>query len=195
MGLLGGVVAFRCLEYSYFMKIGVGSKNKTKVNAVTELLRDYPMFDGAEVIGVDVNVDQFGHPKSLEETVDGAINRAKQACENNDYGFGIESGLMQVPHTKSGYMEVAVCAIYDGKQVHMGLSQAYEWPKQVLDGILNKGLDGSQAMKAAGLTHHEKLGEHEGFVGIFTKGRTNRTEYNKAAIVMALMHLENPEHF
>lgn len=177
------------------MKVGIGSKNKTKVNAVAETLRDYPMFNGAEIVGVDVNVEQFGHPKSLEETVIGAISRAKQAYADHDYGFGIESGLMEVPQTKSGYMEVAVCAIFDGKQIHMGLSQAYEWPKKVLEGILHKGMDGSQAMKAAGLTQHDKLGEHEGFVGVFTKGRTNRTEYNKAAIVMALMHLENPEHF
>lgn len=177
------------------MKIGVGSKNKTKIDAVTEILRDYPMFCDAEVEGVDVQIEQFGHPKSLEETVAGAVDRAKQAHKNRDYGFGIESGLMKVPQTKSGYMEFTACAIFDGKQIHLGLSQAYEWPKAVLDGILNKGLDGSQAMKAAGLTHHEKLGEREGFVGLFTKGRTNRTEYNKAAVIMALIHLENPEHF
>lgn len=176
------------------MKVGVGSKNKTKVNAVAEILKDYPMFDGADVEGVDVQIEQFGHPKSLEETVNGAIDRAKQAQAGRDLGFGIESGLMAVPHTKSGYMEVAVCAIYDGSQIHMGLSQAYEWPRKVLESIL-RGMDGSQAMKAAGLTQHEKLGEHEGFVGIFTKGRSNRTEYNKAAVVMALMHLENPEHY
>ena len=92
-------------------------------------------------------------------------------------------------------MEVAVCAIFDGQQIHLGLSPAYEWPKKVFDGIYYKGLDGSQAIKAAGLTELEKLGEHEGFVGIFTKGRTNRTEYNKTALMMALMYLENPEHF
>jgi len=177
------------------MKIGVGSKNKTKINAVAELLRDYPMFNGAEVVGIDVQIDQFGHPKNLEEIVEGAVSRAKQACANHDYGFGIESGLMSVPQTKSGYVEVAVCAIYGGKQIHIGLSQAHEWPKKVLDKILNDGLDGSQAMKAVGLTKHDKSGEHEGFVGIFTKGRVNRTEYNKTAIMMALMHLENPEHF
>ncbi|MHB8652210.1 MAG: inosine/xanthosine triphosphatase [Minisyncoccota bacterium] len=177
------------------MKIGVGSKNKTKVGAVADILKDYPMFEGAEVVGVDVNIEQFGHPKNIEETVAGAVDRAKQAYVENDFGFGIESGLMKVPQTKSGYMEVAVCTIYDGRQIHMGLSQAYEWPKKVLDAILNDGLDGSQAMKAAGLTQQEKLGENEGFVGLFTKGRTNRTEYNKAAVVMALMHLENPEHF
>jgi inosine/xanthosine triphosphatase len=144
---------------------------------------------------VDVKVEEFGHPKSLDETVAGAIDRAKQAYANNDYGFGIEGGLMKVPQTKSGYMEVAVCAIFDGKQIHMGLSQACEWPKKAIEGILLKGLDGSQAAKAAGLTSHEKFGEHEGLVGILTKGRTNRTEFNKGAIMMALMHLENPEHY
>jgi inosine/xanthosine triphosphatase len=177
------------------MKVGIGSINKTKVAAVQELLKDYPLFYNAEVEGVDVKIQLYGHPKSLKETVDGAIDRAKQAQHNHDYGFGIESGLMQVPKTKTGYMEVAVCAIFDGKQIHMGLSQAYEWPKKVLDKILNEGLDGSQAMKAAGITNKDKLGEHEGFVGIFAKGRINRTEFNKGAIMMALMHLENPDHF
>lgn len=177
------------------MKIGVGSKNKTKVNAVAELLGDYPMFKDAEVLGVDVKVEEFGHPKSLKETVEGAIERAKQACINHDYGFGIEGGLMEVPHTKSGYMEVAVCAIFDGKQVHLGLSQACEWPMKVIDGILNKGLDGSQAMRAAGLTSEEKLGENKGFIDIVTKGRMQRTGHNKSAVAMALIHLENPEHY
>ena len=177
------------------MRVGVGSRNRTKVNAVAEILKDYPMFYGAEVSGVEVQIEEFGHPKSIDDVVAGAVNRARQAYVKNDYGFGIESGLMAVPQTKSGYMEVAACAIFDGKEIHLGLSQAYEWPKKVIDGILNRGLDGSQAMKAVGLTQHEKLGEHEGFVGIFAKGRTNRTEYNKGAVVMALMHLENPEHY
>jgi len=175
------------------MKIGVGSKNKTKVTAVSDILKDYPMFNGAEIVGVNVNIDQFGHPKSLDETIDGAIDRAKQAYEGNDFGFGIEGGLMKVPKTKSGYMEVAACAIFDGKQIHLGLSQACEWPKKVITKILNEGLDGSQAMKAAGVTDSEKVGENEGFMGIVTKGRINRTAYNKTAVTMALIHLENPE--
>lgn len=177
------------------MNIGVGSKNATKVNAIVELLRDYPMFDGAVVEGVEVQIDQFGHPKTLEETVAGAVDRAKQAFTGHTYGFGIESGLFAVPYTKTGYMEVAACAIWDGKQSYLGLSQAYEWPKKVLDKILYEGMDGSQAMKAAGLTEKEKLGEQEGFIGIFTKGRSNRTSYNKGAIMMALLHLENAEHY
>lgn len=177
------------------MKIGMGSKNKTKVDALQNVLKEYPMFDGCEVVGVDVSVEQFGHPKNIDETVEGAIARAKQACVGNDYGFGIEGGLMAVPHTKSGFVEVAACAIFDGKQIHLGLSPGFEWPAKVIDGILNKGLDGSQAMKEAGLTSHEKIGEKEGVIGLLTKGRMDRTEYNKLAIVMALTHLENPGHF
>lgn len=34
------------------MKVGVGSKNKTKVDAVADLLKDYPLFKGAVVTGV-----------------------------------------------------------------------------------------------------------------------------------------------
>lgn len=177
------------------MKIGVGSKNKTKVNAVAELLKDYPLFKNAEVFGVNIKIEEFGHPKNIDETVAGAVDRAKQSYVDNDYGFGIEGGLMKVPQTKSGYMEVAACAIFDGKQIHIGLSQACEWPKEVIDGIINKGMDGSQAMKAAGLTEHEKLGEHGGMIEILTKGRMNRMEFNKSAVAMALIHLENPEHF
>lgn len=175
------------------MKVGVGSKNKTKVKAVEDVLKEYPLFDAAEVVGIAVQVEEFGHPKNINETVAGAIDRAKQAWEGNEYGFGIEGGLIEVPYSKTGYMEVAACAIFDGQQIHLGLSPACEWPKSVIDGILNKGMDGSQAMKAAGLTKEEKLGENKGFIHLVTKGRMDRTAFNKAAITMALIHLENPE--
>ena len=67
--------------------------------------------------------------------------------------------------------------------------------KKAIEGILKHGLDGSQAMKFAQLTDLDKVGEHDGLVGTITKGRTNRTEYNKSAVMMALVHLENPEHY
>ncbi len=153
------------------------------------------MFKGSQVIGVDVHVEQFGHPKNIEEIVSGAIDRAKQAFNGHDLGFGIESGLIQIPETKTGHMEITVCAIYDGRRIHMGLSPAFEWPQNILDAILVKGLDGSQAMKAVGLTLDPKIGERGGFIGMFSRGRINRTALNKSAIMMALIHLENPEHF
>lgn len=177
------------------MKIGMGSLNKTKLAALESVLADYPIFAGAEIVGVDAVTEVFGHPRTLEQTVEGAINRAKKAYEGHDYGFGIEGGLMEVPHSKSGYAEVGVCAIYDGKEVCLGLSPALEWPRKVTSMILD-GLDGSQAMKEAGIDKGEgKLGEREGFISIVTNGRMTRTDYNRYAIMMALTHLEFPEHY
>jgi inosine/xanthosine triphosphatase len=177
------------------MKVGVGSKNKTKVTAVAEMLQTYPLFDGAEVEGVEVHIEEFGHPKNIEETVSGAIERAKQAYVGHDYGFGIEGGLMQVPHTKTGFMEVAVCAIYDGKQIHIGLSSAFEWPREAFHKIMHEGLDGSQATKSIGLTDNEKVGEQGGTISILTNGRMTRMDQNKAAVTTALIHLEHPDHY
>lgn len=177
------------------MKISVGSKNETKVQAVAEVLKASKMFADAEVVGVDVVTEVFGHPITLELVVKGAMDRAKRAFKDCEYSFGIEGGLIEVPHTKSGYMEMAACAIYDGQKHHLGLSPGFEWPKAVTDLIVHKGLDGSQALKEAGFTSHEKIGAAEGGIYIFTHGRLNRKDYNKQAVLMALVHLENNGHY
>lgn len=184
-----------CYDLIIGMKINVGSKNNTKINAVKEAVAVSEMLKNFEVIVFPVEVPEFGHPKSLQESVDGAIARAKKSFQDCQYSFGIEGGLMAVPETKTGFMEVGVCAIYDGTNIHLGLSPAFEWPKKVLDKILNEGLDGSQAVKAAGLTEEEKLGANGGIIRLLTRSQVDRTLYNKLAVIMALIHLENAEHY
>lgn len=173
------------------LNIKVGSQNKVKVGAVVEIIRDYPHLKDAEIEGVEADSEVSAQPKSLEETVRGAMNRAKNAFTNCDYGIGIESGLMEVPGAKSGYMDVCVCAIYDGREFHLGLSSAWEFPdKRVMDLILREGLDMSQAINKAGLTKNPRIGTEEGAIGILTKGRVDRKEYTKQALRTALIHLE-----
>lgn len=176
------------------MKVHVGSQNPVKIQAVAEAVAEYPLFKGAEVSGADVKVDLYGHPKNLEEVVRGAIGRAKDAFPGADYSFGLEGGLMVVPETKTGFMEVSACAIYDGERFHLGLSPGFEWPKKVNDLIL-AGLDGSQAFKEAGFTDHPKIGVAEGGISLLTKGRLDRKAYTKLSIQMALVQLEHPEHY
>lgn len=172
--------------------IGIGSSNQTKVDAIAEILVDYPMFKSGKCVPMSINIEEFGHPKNIDETVEGAVQRAKQAFPGNKYGFGIESGLIHIPQTQTGVMEVAVCAIWDGEKIYMGLSPAFEWPTKVLEGIRD-GLDGSQAMKNAGLTVEDKIGAKGGVASILSKGRIDRKEVNKSSVVMALMQLENKE--
>ena len=97
---------------------------------------------------------------------------------------------MEVPNTKSGYMDVCVCAIYDGIEFHLGLSSAWEAPKEVSEFILNEGLDMNEAAYKAGLTEDLKIGSAEGLVGIMTKGRLTRKEYTKESIRTAMIHID-----
>ena len=177
------------------MRVNIGSKNQTKIQAVTEALKESKFLNGAEFFSVDVATEKFGHPITMDLVVKGAMDRARQAFQNCEYSFGIEGGLIEVPGTKSDYMEVSACAIYDGQKFHLGLSPGFEWPKSVTDLIVKKGLDGSQALREAGFTDHEKIGTAEGGIWIFTHGKMNRKKYNKIAVVMALIHLENKEHY
>ncbi len=176
------------------MIINIGSQNPTKIAGVKNLITGHPLFKGAIVSGVDIQIEEFGHPKSLDETVQGAMDRAFSALQDGDYSFGIESGLMVVPRTKSGYMETTVCAIYDGENYHLGIGPAFEWPKKMVDLILS-GQDGSQAFKQIGLTTDEKVGTQNGGIHVLTNGKINRTRLNELAVMMALIHLENRKHY
>ncbi len=76
------------------MVIAVGSTNEAKVLAVKEALLDSVRFSKVEVIALSVGSDVSDQPISLQETIQGAKNRAKKvfnqsACKN---GFGLESG-------------------------------------------------------------------------------------------------------
>ena len=175
------------------MKIHVGSKNPVKIRAVQETCSEYPFLAEAEVIGVEVESGVSEQPKSIQETIQGAKNRALNSFKDCDYSIGHESGLIKIPETKTGYMNIDFCIIYDGKDFHIGSSPLFEYPIEVIKLVLEHGLDISEAFLKAGLTQDEKIGVSVGAIGILTKGRLNRTDYTKHATRMALIHLENLE--
>ncbi len=173
------------------IKIKVGSKNKVKIEAVAEILRDYPHLKNNKIESVDTLSGVSDQPKSLEEVVTGAINRAKNSFKDCTYSIGLESGLVQVPLSKSGYMDLCACAIYDGKECHLGLSSAWEFPDPSINNlIINEGLDMAQAINKVGMTKNPQIGSEEGAIGILTKNRLTRKEYTKEALRTALIHLE-----
>ena len=170
------------------MKIFVGSKNLNKVDAVKEIILDYNFLKGLEVFGKEVSSQVSDQPISIEETIKGAKNRALNSYEDGSYSFGLEDGLMRIEELESKYLNVCVCAIYNGKSFYIGFSSAFENPKEIIDIILNENVDMGEAYKKLG---HENLGLREGAIGLLTKGRLNRKEYTKQAIRTALIKLEN----
>lgn len=179
------------------MVIHIGSKNKTKIQAVHDAVALYQnLFPNPEIVGIDISVEQFGHPKSLQETIEGAMTRAQKAYDKCDISIGLEGGLIEVPYTKSGFMEIGACAIYDGNNFHLGLSPAFEWPTEVTKLILSGKADASKAFKLLGYTKYEKLGAIEGgAVGVLTTGRLTREDFTKYSIIMALIQLERSAYY
>lgn len=176
------------------MKLKVASKNPQKIQALKDLLPEYPIFNAAEVEGIAVPSGVSDQPKTLEETIRGGMNRAKNAFIDCDLSFGIESGLMKVSESKSGVVDLCVCVIYDGEKFHLGFSSIFEVPPKIVE-FMDKGMNMSDASLEARVTENKSLGSAEGLIGILTKGRVTRLAYTKQAIVSAMIHLENKELF
>lgn len=175
------------------MIITVGSTNPAKVLAVRGCLEDTSHFLYAKVISLAVDSDVSEQPISLRETIQGAKNRAKnafnQCCCN--YSIGIEAGLMETAEAASGYLHVTACCIYDGTKHYTGLSTAFEIPSCILDLILNQNMDMTQACLQSGISNNAKIGSTEGLIGILTKGKMDRKEFSKQAVMATIVQLEN----
>ncbi|HYF29416.1 MAG TPA: inosine/xanthosine triphosphatase [Candidatus Paceibacterota bacterium] len=174
------------------MKIVVGSRNPAKVEAVREILADYPRFKDAEIVGIEVPSGVPDQPTSFEEVTGGAVNRAQAAFIDCDYAIGLEAGFMRVPNAKSGYMNVSACAIHDGTDTHLGLSSAFETPdKEVMRLVVEEGLNFAEAANRTGLDPDPELGKKSGVIGKLTGGKINRKEYVQQSLVTALIHIDN----
>lgn len=98
------------------MKIVVGSKNSSKVGAVTLAAQAY--WPEASVFGIDVESGVAGQPTGWDETAKGAINRARAAYEAGkgqgaQLGVGLEGGVVQLAGRT---VLMNMVAVHDGVQ-------------------------------------------------------------------------------
>lgn len=130
-------------------------------------------------------------PKTLAETTQGARNRAERAAAaaggNNAFGIGMESGLFE---SEGRLFDVCACAIYDGDEMHIGYSCAWELPPAVSEKVLKEGMDLTQAFNACNVCNDPKIGEKGGVIGLLTGGRVNRPDYTRQSIEMAILTLK-----
>ncbi|GAB1409612.1 inosine/xanthosine triphosphatase [Desulfovibrionales bacterium] len=172
------------------MRIFVGSCNPIKVQAIREVLTQ--IFPDAEVESVDVESGVADQPIGLEETLRGAKNRATAAWNagsGEHWGVALESGLVPVPETRTGYMNLTACAIYTGQHMAVGLGPAFELPDQVTELVAHHGMELDPAVRQAGLTNNARIGYSQGIIGILSQGRVTRMQYSKPAVSMALVAL------
>ncbi|WP_226481091.1 inosine/xanthosine triphosphatase [Natrinema amylolyticum] len=150
------------------MDLAVGSTNPAKIAAVERTLDRYE--PTVTAVDVDSGVDE--QPRSIEETVTGAENRARRALAATDaeYGVGLEGGVARLEGT-TGLSLIMWCAVTDGDRIERGGGPTLRLPEAVAERLAD-GAELGSVMD--GLLGTEDLAEAQGAVGVFTNGLTDR---------------------
>ena len=147
----------------------LGSENKAKLRAAQNVVDR--LFPDVVVIGVKVPSGISDQPKSDEETMQGAINRAiaARAEQDADFGIGIEGGF----HLVNGrYFECGWVAVAhrDGR-VGIGSSARFELSKKIIEPIL-AGKELAEVIDE--LAGESDIRNNQGAMGIISAGHLPR---------------------
>lgn len=170
------------------MKIAIGSTNPVKINAVKNVMKK--IFEEVEVVSGDVETGVSHTPLNDEETIKGAINRAREALKKTgaDLGVGMEGGINKVMER---YFLSGWCAIVDkNNNVSLGGGSTLELPNHVIQGVL-EGKELGNVMDE--LTGIENTKQKMGAIGIFTNDLMNRQEAWETFVTYAMSRKLKPE--
>lgn len=170
------------------LRIGVATKNRGKLKAVEEIMDLF--YPKIEVFMVKTQPEVPAQPFDAQ-VIEGAVQRARKALESGaDIGVGIEGGLLAQKYTISGYLNFSFCAIVDRDGLlTIGASSGFEWPKSFVLRAKN-GEEMAKLMEE--LTGDRNVRYELGGIGFFSKGKVNRVEYMKQAVLAAMIPRINP---
>ncbi|PKG24953.1 DUF84 family protein [Niallia nealsonii] len=151
------------------MEICIGTKNPAKINAVKEGFQSY---ENASFIALNIPSLVSEQPFSDEETIQGAVNRAKGAVLEGagDIGIGLEGG---VHRTRDG---LYICnwgalSTVNGEVFISGgarIPLPCEIEKQLL-------LGGELGIVMDQYANKHNVRHHQGAIGILTNGKITRS--------------------
>lgn len=176
----------------------IGSLNPTKIKATK--LAFFQYFEDIIFFHIDADSKVSDQPIGRKNIIKGAKNRANQSLDylvkekgiaHRIYGVGIEAGLVEIPETRSGYMDFQFCAIMDEyEEISIGSGIGFEYPSFVIEEILNdRSLEIGDVM--ANLANKENLKYKQGAIGFLSRNRIKRTDILKEAVICALLPIIN----
>lgn len=182
------------------INICVGSLNPTKINAVKLGFSKY--YNYFEVYHIKADSKVPNQPIGLKSIIQGAINRAQYSLDFiifekktsiNIFGVGIEAGLVEIPYTRTGFMDFQFCAIInETKKISLGSGIAFEYPKFIVDQIFpNQGKEIGEIMGK--LANNINLKNETGAISFLSKNVLTRTEILSKAVICALLPFINQE--
>ncbi|WP_336511353.1 DUF84 family protein [[Bacillus] enclensis] len=151
------------------LKIAIGTQNKAKVQAIEKGFQG--RFDDVsfQCLKTESNVSE--QPFSDQETIEGALNRAKNVLRmtDADIGIGLEGGVTE---TFYGMFLINWGSLVDrnGNEIIAGGARI-SLPEEIADG-LRKGRELGPLMDE--FTSKTGIRQNEGAVGVFTDGIVTR---------------------
>lgn len=166
-------------------RVVVGSTNPVKIGAARAVLRR--LAPDVEVVGHSVPSGVPDQPWGDEETIRGALARARGACaqEGAELGVGIEGGVVANEDGSVRTCAWAAVVTADGRE-GVGGSLAMPLPERVAR-LVREGMELGHAMDRVTGVHDVKRGA--GAVGILTAGLVNRQEAYEVLVAYALAPL------
>ena len=169
-------------------RVAVGSANPVKVGAARAVVTR--LAEAADVASVTVPSGVPDQPWGDDETIRGALARARAAREalDADVGIGIEGGVVEGAEGTVRTCAWAAAVTRDGRE-SVGGSLAMTLPPRVAD-LVRGGMELGHAMDAITGGHNVKQGP--GAVGILTHGLVTRQQAYEAIIAYVLAPLLEP---
>ncbi|MFC4355878.1 DUF84 family protein [Chryseomicrobium palamuruense] len=163
------------------MKIVIGTTNKAKISAVREAFLKVGIM--AEFHGVEANSLVSAQPLNDEETVKGAINRAKDTLkkEQGDLGIGLEGGVKWVNETL--YLCNWGAMVTRSGHLYTATGAGLPLPPEIEMGI-KKGHELGPLMDV--YTNQKGIRHHEGAIGIFTNGLITRSDMFEHVVIQLI---------
>ena len=177
------------------MRVTVGSKNPVKVASVKRAFDRFFPDETIEYVGLDTASGVSDQPKSIQETIEGAVTRARGASQNGaEFSVGIEGGISYYEvEGRKFTVEMGWACVRDNKtgNIEIANSAGFSVFPRVMKHI-EAGKNLSDAMHDEyGL---ENLGQKNGYIGWLSDDLTTREISNFEAVYLALCSLMKEEN-
>ena len=163
------------------LQVFVGSGNPVKIGAVKDVFRALSL--PARIRGLRVKTEVSDQPFD-QEALHGAMNRAKAAIGDGDFGVGIEAGLVW-SSVLSDHFDVQYCVVVDRSgRFTVGHGPGFTHPPRVLEKVKAGATVGDAMTRLSGI---RGIGSRQGAIGYLTEGRLDRKGLTECAVLMAMV--------
>lgn len=172
------------------MRILVASANPVKLEAV---LHGFQRMFSADEINIEPGEASSGvsdQPATDEETLAGAINRARNARElfpGFDYWVGVEGGVEDDGQDLSAFAWIVVISNY---AMGKGRTGTFYLPRAVSE-LVRQGKELGEADDIVFKKRNSK--QANGAIGLLTGDVLTRATFYEQAVILALVRFKNPE--